>query len=95
VLYSEATFDAAALDPAALRLVVGGTAVAPIVRGTVVNSSVRDMNGDGRLDRVISFSMSALRAAGFSPANAGLVLRQADAAPTWEAFDAAPPTVVP
>jgi DNA/RNA endonuclease G (NUC1) len=95
-LLSEATFDAAAVNAADLRLVVnGGVAVEPVSRGGIVSSSVRDMNGDGRADRVVSFAMSALRAAGFSTTARQLVLRPAGATPTWEAFDLTPPTVVP
>lgn len=95
-LFSDATFDAAAVVAADVRLIVnGGTAVAPSSRGGIVSSSVRDMNGDGRLDRVVSFTMSALRDAGFSVSAHALVLRPAGASPTWEAFDVTPPNVVP
>ncbi|MGZ8467830.1 MAG: DNA/RNA non-specific endonuclease [Gemmatirosa sp.] len=95
-LLSEATFDAATVNAADVRLIVnGGAAVAPAMRGTVVNTSVRDMNGDGRPDRVISFNMSALRAAGFSTTARELVLRPTGATPVWEAFDVTPPVVVP
>lgn len=95
-LFSEATFDAAAVSAADVRLVVnGGTAVAPSMRGGVVSSYVRDMNGDGRPDRVVSFTMSALRDAGFSPSGRQLVLRPVGPSPAWEAFDGTPPNVVP
>jgi DNA/RNA endonuclease G (NUC1) len=96
VLFGGATFDATTVDAATVRLVVaGGTGVAPIARGGVVNTSVRDMNGDGRADRVIGFATSALAAAGFGPGASTLVLRPAGSAPAWEAVDATPPTVVP
>jgi DNA/RNA endonuclease G (NUC1) len=95
-LLSESDFDASTVNAADLRLAVnGGAAVAPLVRGTVVSTTVRDMNGDGRLDRTISFSMSALRAAGFSATARELVLRLAGATPAWEAFDLTPANVVP
>jgi hypothetical protein len=95
-LLSEATFDAAAVNAATVRLVTAsGTEVAPIMRGTVVSTSVRDMNGDGRIDRVVSFNMSALRTAGFSTSAPSLVLRLTGTTPAWEAFDVAPPAVIP
>jgi hypothetical protein len=96
VLMSDATFDPATVDPATVRLVTSaGTEVAPAMRGTTVVSSLRDVNGDGRLDRLVSFSMSALRAGGLSASAPALVLRPAGAAPAWEAFDVTPPAVAP
>ena len=65
------------------------------MRGTAVNTSVRDANGDGLPDRLVSFTMAAMRAAGFSTAAPQLLVRPAGASPTWEAFDLTPPTVVP
>jgi endonuclease G len=95
-LLSGASFDATAVNAADVRLVVnGGAAVAPIARGGTVNSSVADVNGDGRLDRVIGFSTSALREAGFGAGASSLVLRPAGAAPAWEAVDPTPPRVAP
>ena len=61
--------------------------VAPIMRGTMVNSSVADVNGDGRPDRVIGFSTAALRAAGYLPGYSTLWLRPATAPYAWMAFD--------
>ena len=96
VLLSDAAFDATTVNAADTRLVVNGSsAVAPITRGTVVNTSVRDVNGDGRVDRIIGFSMSALRSAGFSPGASSLVLRPTATPTPWEAFDVTPPSVVP
>jgi endonuclease G len=96
VLMSDATFDPAAVDPASVRLVTSaGTEVAPAMRGTTVVSSLRDVNGDGRLDRLVSFSMTALRAGGLSASAPALVLRPAGASPAWEAFDVTPPAVTP
>jgi hypothetical protein len=65
------------------------------MRGTTVVSSLRDVNGDGRLDRLVSFSMTALRAGGLSASAPALVLRPAGASPAWEAFDVTPPAVTP
>jgi endonuclease G len=94
-LFSETGFDASATNAADLRLVTQtGAVVAPLSRGGVVTTTVRDMNGDGLADRNLSFSMSALRAAGFSQSARQLVLRPA-AAPVWEAFDLTPPSVNP
>ena len=96
VLLSTATFDASAVNAANVRLVVnGGAQVAPIMRGTTVNTSVADFNGDGRPDRLIGFSVAALRAAGFAPGAASIVLQLAGATPPWQAYDANPPIVVP
>ncbi len=101
VLYGAADFDAAAVDAASTRLVVNGgvndtqnppginvvPSVAPIARGAVVNSSVADVNGDGRPDRIIGFSTAALRAAGYAPGYSTLWLRPATAPYAWMAFD--------
>ena len=73
----QATFDAAAVDAAALRLRVtaGGPAVAPATRGTSVVTAVGDMNGDGLPDRLVAFRTSALVEAGLrAPAYAALQL---------------------
>jgi DNA/RNA endonuclease G (NUC1) len=96
VLYSRPGFDAAALDAAALRLVVhGGGAVEPNRRGAAVNTSVRDVDGDGDLDRLIAFRTADLRAAGLGAGTADLMLRLAGATWPWEARDASPAVVVP
>jgi hypothetical protein len=96
VLLGSATFDASAVNAADVRLYVNGgsTGVAPISRSGVVNTSVRDVDGDGRLDRLIGYNTSALRAVGFAPGASALVARPATAA-TWQASDIAPPSVVP
>jgi hypothetical protein len=95
LLLGSATFDAQAVDAGTMRLVIdGGVGVAPVTRGGIVNTSVRDVNGDGRADRLIGFSMAALRAAGLSSAGARLSVRAATA-PAWEAFDVTPPVIVP
>lgn len=96
VLLSSASFDATAIVAGDTRLVTAsGTGVAPISRNGVVNTSVRDMNGDGRADRIISFATSALRTAGFSASSPALVLRPVATPTAWEAFDQTLPTVVP
>jgi hypothetical protein len=101
VLYGAPDFDAASVDAASTRLVVNGGVndtqnppginvvppVAPIARGAVVNSSVADVNGDGRPDRIIGFSTAALRAAGYAPGYSTLWLRPAAAPYAWMAFD--------
>jgi hypothetical protein len=98
ILLSSATFDATAVTLANVRMQVNGTTdVAPVSRGGVVVSSVRDWNGDGRLDRMFSFQTSALAAAGLvagSGADA-LVLHDEMSAAKWRASDAAPPAFVP
>ena len=103
VLYGAADFDAAAVNAADTRLVVNGGVndgtvtnavavtdvppVAPITRGSSVNTSLADVNGDGRIDRVIGFSMSALSAAGYGRNYHTLWLRPASAPYSWMAFD--------
>ena len=103
VLYGTADFDAVAVDAASTRLVVNGGVndpppansvaitsvppVAPIMRGASVNTSVADVNGDGRPDRVIGFSMAALRSAGYLPGYSMLWLRPAAMPYAWMAHD--------
>ena len=59
VLHSRAGFDATALDAAALRLMVTGTAVEPNRRGAAVNTTVRDFDGDPKrtteMDALIAY----------------------------------------
>ena len=96
VLLSSATFDATTVVAADTRLVTStGTGVAPISRNGVVNTSVRDVDSDGRPDRIISFATSALRTAGFSASAPSLFLRPVATPTPWEAFDATLPNVVP
>ena len=97
VLLSGVDFDATTFAPADLRLVTqNGTQVAPISRNGVVNTSTRDVNGDGKLDRVVNFATSALRGAGFSTAAPALTLRPAGTGtPAWRASDPTPPVVAP
>jgi DNA/RNA endonuclease G (NUC1) len=97
VLLSAVDFDAAAVPAADLRLVTAsGQQAIPLSRSGVVNTSVRDVNGDGRPDRVVAFAMTELRAKGFSDTAPELTLRRAGTgAPAWLASDATPPTVLP
>lgn len=94
VLYSASNIDATTVNPADVRLLVNGTAVAPIARGAAVNTSLADVNGDGRVDRIIGFSTSALRAAGLAPGATTFRLTSASAPTAWAAFDVKAPTVV-
>ena len=73
------------------------TDVAPVSRGGVVVSSLRDWNGDGRMDRMFSFQTSALVSAGLNvSADAdALIMRDNISAQKWRARDAAPPHFVP
>ena len=95
VLLSGVDFDAAAVRAGDVRLVVGGAAegVAPISRNGVVNTAVRDVDGDGRPDRVIGFATSALRQRGLAVGPAALTLRPAAGA-AWQATDPTPATIV-
>ena len=74
--------------------------VAPIMRGASANSSLADVNGDGRMDRIIGFSTSSLAAAGYLPGYHTLTLRPAGSTYAWQAHDVTGnavtrPTVVP
>ncbi|HZF68365.1 MAG TPA: DNA/RNA non-specific endonuclease, partial [Gemmatirosa sp.] len=96
IVHSGAFFDATAVNAADVRLVFGGAQVAPVSRGGVVTTSVRDYNDDGRPDRLVSFSVAALRAAGLAAGRADLSLRLAGAgAPAWLALDGTPTTIAP
>lgn len=96
VLLSRHDFDARRISLANTRLVAnGGTPVAPARRGTSHVTSVRDVNGDGRPDRLVSFAISALKVAGLVAGTPDLVLRDDVSAVHWQARDATPPVVVP
>jgi DNA/RNA endonuclease G (NUC1) len=97
VLLSGTDFDATTFAAADLRLVTStGGQVAPSSRGGVVSTSTRDVNGDGKLDRVVSFSTAALQAAGLSADAPALTMRLAGtSAPAWLASDPTPPVVAP
>ncbi|HEX4682784.1 MAG TPA: choice-of-anchor D domain-containing protein, partial [Gemmatimonadaceae bacterium] len=98
VLLSTATFDATTVSLPNVRMLVNGTTdVAPVSRGGVVVTSVRDWNGDGRPDRMLSFQTTTLVAAGLHAGGGAdvLVLHDEISATKWRAFDAAPPTYVP
>jgi hypothetical protein len=98
ILLSSPTFDATTVTLASVRMLVNGTTdVAPLSRGGVVTSSVRDWDGDGRPDRMFSFQTSALVAAGLHT-GAGpdvLILRDNISTQKWRARDPAPPSIVP
>ena len=84
------------VNAANVRLNVHGLAdVAPIMRGAAPNTSLADMNGDGRMDRVVGFSTASLKAAGYARGGSGLSLRPATEPRAWHAFDVTPPTLVP
>lgn len=103
VLYGAADFDATAVNAADVRLVVNGgvndgtvantvaitdvAPVSPIMRGNAPNTSIADINSDGIMDRVIGFSLSALKAAGYGPGYSTVWLRPASTQYTWAAFD--------
>jgi hypothetical protein len=98
ILLSTSTFDATTVTLANVRMQVNGaTDVAPVSRGGVVVSSLRDWNGDGRMDRMFSFQTSALVSAGLNvSADAdALIMRDNISAQEWRARDAAPPHFVP
>jgi hypothetical protein len=96
-LYSQPDFDAAATAAATVRLrVVGGdpTGVPVMMRNGVYMRNVRDYNGDGLPDVMLSFSRVALQNAGLSVNNAQMVLEDNFGALKFQATDPAPPTIV-
>jgi hypothetical protein len=69
---------------------------APVAkRGTAYMTSITDVNGDGRPDRMLVFLKSALVAAGLSTSSSQLVLEDISGSVRFRAQDPAPPTVAP
>ncbi len=97
VLYSKQDFDAAAINVANTRLVVdgSGSGVPVAMRGTAYQTTVKDYNGDGRADRLLTFTTASLKAAGLSTSTSSLVLQDKISASKWEARDASLPAFVP
>jgi thermitase len=97
VLYSKLGFDATAINLANTRLVVDGSgAGVPVaMRGTAYQTTVKDYNGDGRADRLVTFTTASLKAAGLSTSTSSLVLQDKISASKWEARDASLPSFVP
>ena len=99
VLLSNALFDAAAANVANIRLVVDGNAAAGASvarRGAAYITSTGDWNGDGRMDRMVSFAMPAMRAAGLVAGSTNVVVGDAiSASGRFEARDTVMPEFVP
>jgi subtilisin family serine protease len=97
VLYSKQGFDATAINVANTRMVVdSSTAGVPVaMRGTAYQTTVKDYNSDGRMDRLLTFTTASLKAAGLSTTTSSLVLQDKISASKWEARDASLPTIVP
>lgn len=99
ILISNGLFNAATANPANIRFVVNNnTAGAASVakRGANYVTSTADWNHDGRLDRMVVFSMAALRAAGLTAGST--VLRVEDVASAtnkFQASDTVLPTILP
>jgi hypothetical protein len=96
-VYSTAVFNAANTNPATIRWYNNGVgAGAPVAtRLGAYMTSVRDMNGDGRADRLLTFMRADLVAAGLNAATASIVVGDRTGALKFEARDAVPPTIVP
>lgn len=97
VLYSKQGFDATAINLANTRMVVDSSAagVPVAMRGTAYQTTVKDYNGDGRMDRLVTFTTASLRAAGLATSTSSLVLQDKISASKWEARDASLPAFVP
>jgi hypothetical protein len=74
--YSTPTFDATQIDVASARLLVDdrGPGAAVARQGSSFFTAVRDVNGDGRPDRLLVFRTSDLVAAGLTTSSETLVL---------------------
>jgi hypothetical protein len=96
-LYSSATFDAASASAASIRWYNNGVGVgAPVAqRSGLYMTSVRDFNGDGRADRLLTFLRSDLTAAGLSTATTSFVVADRIGLSRFEASDGVPPSIVP
>jgi endonuclease G len=97
-LLSSATFDATTTTPESIHLRVANSNNdgAPVAkRGTAYMTSITDVNGDGRPDRMLVFQKSALVAAGLSTSSSQLVLEDISGSVRFRAQDPAPPTVAP
>jgi len=95
ILLSQTGFDPSAVDPSSVRLRVStGPDVTPAARGTSIITAVHDYNGDGYPDRMIGFTVAALKAAGFATTTTSLTLHPATGS-AWSASLATPPDIVP
>lgn len=97
-VYSTPTFDATAINPATTFLRIGGqsgTGAPVATRAGAYMTSVRDMNGDGRPDRLLNFLVSAARVQGLSVANPQMRIEDLTGTLRFVATDATPPTITP
>jgi hypothetical protein len=96
-LYSSPTFDAASASASSIRWYNNGVgAGAPVgQRSGLYMTSVRDFNGDGRADRLLTFLRSDLTAAGLNAATTSFVVADRTGSVRFEASDAVPPIIVP
>lgn len=97
ILFSKQGFDAAAINVANTRMVVDSSTVGvPVaMRGTSYQTTVKDYNGDGRADRLLTFTTASLKAAGLTTSTSQLVVQDKISASKWEARDASLPAFVP
>jgi hypothetical protein len=65
------------------------------MRGTSYQTTVKDFNGDGRMDRQLTFTTASLKAAGLTTTTSQLVVHDKISASKWEARDASLPAFVP
>ena len=99
ILISNALFDATTANLANVRFVVNGDEAhgVPVAkRGAAYISSTADWNHDGRLDRMVVFNVSALRAAGLTTSPSDLRVQDVTSATNkFQAHDTVVPTFVP
>lgn len=99
VLISNALFDATAINLSNTVFVIdgneaGGVPVAK--RGATFLSSVADFNHDSRMDRLVTFNMSALRGAGLTTHTTDIRVQDVTSATgKFQASDTVQPTFVP
>jgi len=99
VLISNALFDAETVNLANVRLVVDGDDAdgAQVARrGAAYVTSTRDYNGDGLVDRLVSFTMADARAAGLGAGETDVVVQDIiSASGQFQARDTVMPVIVP
>lgn len=99
VLISNALFDATAINLDNTVFVVndneaGGVHI--LKRGAAYNTGVADYNHDGRMDRIVSFSTAALRAAGLAAGTTNIRVQDVTSASgQFQARDTVLPVFVP
>ena len=96
-LFSTDAFDATAVNPAETRMYIDGNATgAPVAkRGVNYLTTTGDYNGDGRTDRLMTFLVADLKAAGLTTSSTSYVIADRVAPSVFEGVPDIPPQIVP